>query len=245
MHSNLQLTLFSLSCLSGLAALGCAADVEHEPAAVAMAEQTLAEVRIGGAQVRFVEQRAGLPLAVALTERGQANPLLDPAIQGKDVVQIYEYLTHEPAPPALQAARSRARAVAAELDPAEAIDPGASDQPPQAIELIDKAALSDQQFLDRYCHGSPSTQICNLSVTGTGEYQRYTPAVWGYVNPYRGEVRLQIRVKFITGWENVYVSDVPQSKEFSYMQSYIIKREIKVKVFEADGDGYHWGHGWI
>jgi hypothetical protein len=90
----------------------------------------------------------------------------------------------------------------------------------------------------------PGPRALPYERTGTGEYQRWTSAVHGWVNPYRGEVSLQVRVRFAGGWQNVAVASMPQDRELRYFTDYVVARDQKVKVHDADGDGYHWTHGW-
>lgn len=221
------------SCLLAAAGAGCAAEVETVPEAE-LSKQQLAVVRIDGAEVQFLEQRLGVPVVIAYSEPGQ-NPLADPSIIGLNVVELYERLTGEDAPLALERALEREYEIASELALPEG-DAAAPDLEPQVFK-----GYTDAQFAASRCGG---TQICHTSVTGTGEYQRYTRGVHGWVAPYRGQVSLQVRVKFITGWENVAVANVPQDFEVRYYTSYAINREQKVKVHNADGDGYHWSLGW-
>jgi len=228
--------LIVASWLLALTSAGCAAKTETVPEAQ-LSKQQLAVIDIDGAEVQFLEQREGFPFVIAYSEPGQ-NPLADLSLQGLNIVELYERLTGEQAPLALEQALEREYEVASDLAPAEG-EQAEPDLEPEASDWTEKLSAAD--FRAIRCAGQ---EICHTNVTGTGEYQRYTSAVHGWVNPYRGEVSLQVRVKFITGWENVGVASVPQDRELHYFTDYVIAREQKVKVHNADGDGYHWAHGW-
>jgi len=234
MHKNPRLIL-ALG-LTAIAGASCASEVETVPEAQ-LAQQQLAVVHIDGAEVQFLEQRKGFPFVLAYSEPGQ-NPLADLSLEGLNVVELYERLTGEAAPLALEQALEREYEAASELAlPGEfEADP---DLEPAASDWTQK--LSADDFRAIHC---PGQELCMTSRTGTGEFQRYTSAVHGWVNPYRGEVSLQVRVRFITGWQNVATADVPQDRELHYFTDYVIARDQKVKVHNADGDGYHWAHGW-
>jgi len=224
-------------CLFAIASASCAAEVGEAPE-VELAQEPLAVIEVDGAQVQFLEQRRGSPFVIAYSVPGQ-NPLADPALADLTIVELYERLAGESAPLALHEALEREYEAAAEL----AVPEGEElelDTEPEASEWVEKA-LTDTQFRATYCG---LVQICHTDVTGTGEYNRYTRAVRGWVNPWQGDVSLQVRVKFITGWQNVAVAEVPQDVEAYYWTSYAINREQKVKVHNADGDFYHWAHGW-
>lgn len=230
-----------LCALAGACLPACAAEVEDSAGAdVGVQGQTLAELQVDGARVRFLELEPGAPIALAFSAPGE-SPLADPAVKDMTLVEMYEHWTHQPAPELLRTAQDRA-VVMAQEDAAMAAKVGAElNVTPEAADTIDK--LSSEEFAYWYCDGR---QICHLWVTGTGEYERYTTRVSGTVNPVYGRVRLQIRMyKVIGGWRNVGVTDVQEDEEVSYNTTTGgIARPLKVKVYEADGDTYHWAHGW-
>jgi hypothetical protein len=222
---------------------GCTAELpgaQEEPGSSA---NTLLQVDVKGVPVRFVELDQGLVFALANSAPGH-NPIADEAIQGMSITQMYTHWTGQAAPEVLVAAEQRGLELAKE-DIVIPADPElAPDVAPEHDAFVPKAKLSDAEFQDAYC---ADMQICHLSITNTVEYERRSAWIYGFVNPYRGDVTLQVRVyKVAGGWRNELVSDILEGSETRYTGggNALVERRTKIKIFNAEGDGYHFSMTW-
>jgi hypothetical protein len=230
--------------LSACATLtGCAAEVPGTPEDLGSSANTLLQVDVNGVPVRFVELDQGLVFALANSAPGH-NPIADQAIQGMSITQMYTHWTGQAAPEVLVAAELRGLELAA-TDAVIPADPEiAPDVVPERDAFVPKAKLSDAEFRDAYC---VDMQICHLSITNTVEYEKRSAWIAGFVNPYRGDVTLQVRVyKVAGGWRNTLVSDILEGSETRYTGggNPLVERQTKIKIFNAEGDGYHFSMMW-
>ena len=217
-----------LCSLAVLAFGACASEVADttEPA-----QQVLAELEVDGAHVQFVELEPGSIVILARSRNG-TDPLADRSLRALTPVQLYEHWTDKPAPQVLlDAPRRAAEAARNEVhDEEEPVGLAAS-------------ALTGEEFESRYC---PPYKLCLKDHTGTFEKEVGANGVDGYVNPIVGDVKVQIRVKKITGWGNILVDDIFENELVHYwgVSGTINNRPMKVKIFEADGDTYHFAMDW-
>jgi hypothetical protein len=229
--------------LGVFAMTGCAGEAGSTPE-VEATQRTLLEVEVKGVPVQFVEFNKGVLMALATSAPGQ-NPIGDAAIRGMTLTQMYEHWTGTQAPPALVEAQLRANAATGAGDdiPAD-LEDAVQLATPARDTFVPKSRLTAQQFQDAYCG---DMQMCQTNITGTIEYEHRSAWIAGEVNPYRGDVTLQIRAyTVIGGWQNTLVRDILDGQEIRFTGggNPLVPRKTKVKIYNADGDGYHFAMTW-
>jgi hypothetical protein len=219
----------------GLAACaGNVAQSEDEPveATGAASALVIVEAQIAGGKAQFIELDPET-LLITTNTTGVSKPLRDPELRGLDAAQIYQHWSGEAAPARLVelVAKVTKNSAAMREDSGRVV--GTS------------AALSSEEFQAMHCGGE---QYCWLNKTGTWENEERARYWNGWVDAARGNVSIQMRRhQAFGGWTPVWSADVleGQTQDFYATSDVLNRRPLKFKIFNADGDRWHFAGTWL